>query len=125
LHGCTVDSASCPALKRQLKKLEKKYRKIRSDLEESIPEIERDYQSACYPARIPRLKLKYEVWKYSFGSTDLRRHPRDSFRIIGVFLDEDKGEKRTMIFILCYFKGDKEDVTAEEISKAVQEMLDP
>ena len=88
-----------------------------------VPDIERDYSVSCQAARIPKRKLGIEHWKYQFGSTDLRRSPSNSFRVIGVFLkDEEEGRERILYLSLAYFKGDKEDVTDNEVRDAVAEL---
>lgn len=120
---CKVDCSSSPTLARLLRKLRKKYRHIESDLMLVVPEIERDYTVNCAAARLPKRKLGIEHWKYSFGSTDLRRSAANSFRVIGIFLeDETDGQERTLYLSICYFKGDKQDVTDEEVTKAVEEL---
>jgi hypothetical protein len=88
-----------------------------------VPDIERDYCISCQAARIPKRKLGIEHWKYQFGSTDLQRSPSNSFRVIGIFLeDEQEGKDRTLYLSIAYFKGDKEDVTDQEVRDAVAEL---
>jgi hypothetical protein len=60
-----------------------------------------------------------------FGSSDLRRHPRESFRVIGIFLDpEESGKERTMFLCLVFFKGDQQDVSPEEVRQAVGRLME-
>lgn len=88
-----------------------------------VPDIAADYTQACNAARPPKRKLGIEYWKYDFGSTDLQRSPRNSFRVIGVFLTpEEAGKERTMYMSIAYFKGDKSDVTEQEVKDAVDEL---
>ena len=123
MPSCKVDCTTSPTLCRLLRRLRKKYRHIEKDLMMVIPDIEGDYSISCQAARIPKRKLGIEHWKYQFGSTDLQRSPSNSFRVIGIFLeDEEPNKERTMYLSLAYFKGDKEDVTDEEVRNAVAEL---
>jgi hypothetical protein len=123
LARCKADSTTSPTLARLLRKLRKKYRHIEGDLAAVIPEIEADYTTACNAARPPKRKLGIEHWKYDFGSTDLQRSPRNSFRVIGIFLEQEaEGKERTMFLSIAYFKGDQADITDEEVKDAVAEL---
>jgi hypothetical protein len=120
LARCKVDCTSSPTLARLLRKLRKKYRHIEADLALIVPELEADYANSCNAARVPKRKLGIEYWKYDFGSTDLQRSPRNSFRVIGIFLDAEKeGKERTLYLSIAYFKGDQGDVTEKEVTDAV------
>jgi len=125
LATCKVDRQTSPTLAKLLKKLKKKYPHIDDDLSEVIPEIAADYTKACNAARPPKRKLDWEWWKYDFGSSDLRRHPRDSFRVVGIFLEpEAPGKERTMFLSLAFFKGDQPDVTSDEVRHAVGRLME-
>lgn len=94
-----VDCTTSPTLARLLRKLRKKYRHIEDDLMLIIPDIEADYDnpSTWNAARPPKRKLGIEYWKYDFGSSDLKRSPRNSFRVVGIFLEApEDGKERTM-----------------------------
>jgi hypothetical protein len=120
LARCKVDCTSSPTLARLLRKLRKKYRHIEADLALIVPELEADHANSCNAARVPKRKLGLEYWKYDFGSTDLQRSPRNSFRVIGIFLDaEEEGKERTLYLSIAYFKGDQDDVTDKEVLDAV------
>jgi hypothetical protein len=124
LARCVVDHTTSPTLARLLRKLKKKYPHIEDDLAAVIPEIAADYTAACNAARPPKRKIQWEFWKYDFGSSDLRRHPRESFRVIGIFLvPEESGKERTMYLCIAFFKGDQPDVSNEEITKAVGQLM--
>jgi hypothetical protein len=127
LATCKVDRTTSPTLASLLKKLKKKYPHIEDDLNEIIPLIEADYtsQTTIFASRPPKRKLDFEFWKYYFGSTDLRRPPLHSFRVVGVFLEpEEPGKVRTMYLSIAFFKGDQEDVTSEEVKKAVGRLME-
>lgn len=120
---CKVDCVSSPTFAKLLRKLSKKYPHIRGDLEAVIPDIGADYMNNCHASRPPKRKLNVEHWKYEFGSTDLRRGPRHSFRLIGVFLEPaEEAKDRTLFLCLVYFKGDKADVTEDEVRDTVAEL---
>ena len=120
---CKVDCTSSPTLAKLLRKLSKKYRHIQSDLAAIVPEIEADYTYNCNANRVPKRNLGLEYWKYDFGSTDLQRSPRNSFRVIGIFLEpEEEGKERTLYLSIAYFKGDKDDVTEQEVLDAVAQL---
>ncbi|MDP9159503.1 MAG: hypothetical protein M3O09_04645 [Acidobacteriota bacterium] len=120
---CKVDCSSSPTLAKLLRKLRKKYRHIESDLAAVVPEIEADYTRNCNAARPPKRKIGIEHWKYDFGSTDLQRSPRNSFRVIGIFLEgEQEGKERTLYLCIAYFKGDQDDVSEQEVLNAVAEL---
>lgn len=117
---CKVDCAKSPSLAKLLRRLRKKYRHVESDLAKIVPDIEADYTYNCNAARPPKRKGAIEYWKYDVGSTDLQRSPRNSFRVVGAFLEpEEERKERTLYLILMYFKGDKTDVTEEEVADAV------
>ena len=118
---CVVDRNTSPTLAKLLRKLKKKYPHIEDDLNGVVPDIEADYTTACNAARPPKRQLEWEFWKYDFGSSDLRRHPRESFRVIGIFLDAaaEDGKLRTMFLSIAFFKGSQADVSNDEIKKAV------
>jgi hypothetical protein len=123
LARCKVDCTNAPTLSRILHKLRKKYRHIDADLSSVVPEIEADYTYNCNAARPPKRKGTIEYWKYDVGSTDLRRSPRNSFRVAGAFLEpEEEGKERTLYLVLMWFKGDKADITEEEVADAVAKL---
>jgi len=125
LARCKIDRTTSPTLAKLLKKLRKKYPHIEDDLLEIIPKIEADYTSACGAARPPKRKLELEWWKYDFGSSDLRRHPRESFRVVGIFLEPEEPDKvRTMFLCIAFFKGDQAEVSSEEVRKAVGRLME-
>jgi hypothetical protein len=125
LARCVIDSKTSPTLAKLLRKLRKKYPHIEDDLVAVIPEIAADYTTACNAARPPKRKIPWEFWKYDFGSSDLHRHPRESFRVIGIFLEaEEAGKERTMYLSIAFFKGNQSDVSNEEVSKAVGRLME-
>jgi hypothetical protein len=122
-----VDRTTSPTLANLLKKLKKKYPHIEDDLKEIIPLIEKDYDNphTCHAGRPPKRRIGIEFWKYYFGSTDLRRPPINSFRVVGIFLEpEEEGKVRTMYLSIVFFKGDQEDVSSEEVQKAVGKLME-
>jgi hypothetical protein len=104
-----------------LTSLAKKYPKVSKDLRDAIQQIETDYSRECYAVAISGFNRM--VWEYSYGSTDLNRGPRKSFRVIGVFLGETEGG--SMYFILTFFKGDKASESDKTIEKAIERLGRP
>lgn len=107
-----------------LRKLRKKYRRIEADLGSVVPEIEADYTYNCNAARPPKRRGSIEYWKYDVGSSDLKRSPRNSFRVAGAFLEpEEEGKERILFLILMWFKGDRQDdLTEDEVADAVAKL---
>jgi hypothetical protein len=124
MSPCGVDDASSPTFRSQSSRFLKKHKKLKSDLNDAMSDISKDYKNACDAARVPNRKFDpvvKEVWKYSIKSTDLRRSHKNAFRAIGVFLDEEqRGQLRTLYLVLFYFKGDKADFDKEELEQAVK-----
>ena len=120
---CKVDRTTSPTLARLIRKLSKKYRHIDEELSAIVPLIEADYTTACNGARPPKRKTGIEHWKYDFGSKDLQRSPRNSFRAVGLFLDSgDSSVERTMFLTIVFFKGDQADISEIELRTAVGEL---
>ncbi len=122
-----MDRTTSPTLAKLLKKLRKKYPHIEDDLNEIIPDIEKDYNNyeTWFASRPPKRKIDIEFWKYYFGSSDLRRPPNNSFRVIGIFLEpEQVGKVRTMYLSIVFFKGDQQDVSSEEVMHAVGRLME-
>jgi len=124
MNPCDVDDSSSPTFHSQFSTFAKKHRKLKDDLAAAIETIGRDYKNACDAARVPNRNFKEpikEVWKYSIKSTDLQRSPKNGFRAVGVFLDEQStdGKPRTMYLALFYFKGDQADFGKDELERAV------
>jgi hypothetical protein len=72
------------------------------------------------PHALRRENSASNTGKYDFGSTDLQRSPRNSFRVVGIFLEpEEEGKERTIYLSIAFFKGDQSDVTEQEILDAV------
>jgi hypothetical protein len=119
LAQCKIELDASRTFRRNLESLEKKYRHIREDLEDAIAAIEADHeQNAFFPVALRGFNRR--VWKYSFGSRDLRKHPRESFRMICTFLDDMPG---VLYPVLCFWKGSKEDASAQEVKDAVDALV--
>lgn len=122
LAQCTLNISASKTFKRNLATLEKKYRRIREDLQLAIAGIEADHEeNAFYPVALRTFRRR--VWKYSFGSSDLRRHPRECFRLICTFVDESPSERPVLYAILCFWKGDQEDASNIEIKNTIAALV--
>ncbi|MCI0484964.1 MAG: hypothetical protein L0Y78_10325 [candidate division NC10 bacterium] len=115
---CRIDIDASPTFQKLLRKLQRTCRKINEDLTEAFESIEKDYTKAAQANAIP--KYANTVWKYRCKSSDLRRGAQGGFRIIAYY-HQSNG---TLYPILIYLKTEKEDVSAEEIQKAIQALKD-
>jgi len=116
---CKVDVTTSKTFSRQLRSLEKKYRKIRTDLEDAVSAIEADHEHNGFNPVAVR-KFGRRVWEYSFGSTDMRKHPRESFRMICAFTEPPT---QTLYAIICFWKGDQQYATEDEISDGIELLI--
>jgi len=117
LTRCRIDLSS-PTYLRSLRQLRKKYRNIEDDLAKTFRIIEGDHETPGAHA-VSLHGFGRTVWKYDCRSSDLRKHPRECFRIVAVFLDDNR---ETLYPIILYFKGDKGDTTEKEIKHAMREL---
>ncbi len=121
---CTIDSESFPAFRRCLKELTKKFRKAEGDFAQLVSEVQKDYKSACNAFCVPMPSmpdLQRRVWKYDFKSSDLKKHPRDCFRFVGL-LDSPDSDPAIMRALFCYFKGDRENISPKEIQELAKRL---
>ena len=113
---CRIDADASPKFQKLLRKLERDYRRIKEDLREAFRRIEEAYTKAAHATAIPRFGGR--VWKYRWRSSDLQRGAQGSIRIIA-FHDPDNN---VLYPILVYVKSEKEDVSAQEIEKAIDDL---
>lgn len=113
---CEIDVDASPKFRVLLKRLLKKYRKIKDDLKAVFEEIERDYETAAGATQIRG--WEGTVWKHRCQSTDMRSGRSGGFRIIS-FVVTDR-EPHVLYPILIYAKPEKTDVTAVEVAEAVK-----
>jgi hypothetical protein len=122
--NCTVD-LSYPAFQKELQHLRKKYPKVVTDLAAHSARIEADYTDPkLHAVRVPmgiHGDSTFEVWKYDMGSSDLKRHPRECFRVLYICLDPTATPRKLSAFTI-YWKGDRSDIRPAEIRKIVDDL---
>ena len=99
-----------PGFKRNLRRLARKYRSIRSDLSPLIDEI----VTGLLPGRrIPR--SKYHILKARVASSDLQRGKSGGYRVI--YLVE--ADRRVLITV--YAKTEQGDVSEDDLRRIIAE----
>jgi hypothetical protein len=123
LSQCTVDR-SYSGFRRALKQLQKKFPKIDLDLQDAIDKIQKDYENACNAFCVPMPNLpdlQRRIFKYDIGSRDLRKHPRECFRLICAFLPSH-GDSRILSALLLYHKSDVSNISAKDIAEEIKKL---
>ncbi len=98
-----------------LKILKKKYRHIKDDIIDMICRLESD---ATVGDPVPGWGR--EIWKIRAASTDMKKGKSGAFRIIYFFKEND----RKVYLLTVYFKGDKKDISPDEIGKLLKNLCD-
>jgi mRNA-degrading endonuclease RelE of RelBE toxin-antitoxin system len=98
-----------------LKFLRKKYRHIKDDIIDIIRRLESDA-----PLGDPVPGWEREIWKIRIASSDMNKGKSGAFRIIYLFKEND----RKVYLLTIYFKGDKEDISPDEIEKLLKKLCD-
>ncbi len=98
-----------------LKILKKKYRHIKDDIIDIIRRLESD---ATLGDPVPGWDR--EIWKIRAASSDMKRGKSGAFRIIYLFKEND----RKVYLLTVYFKGDKDDISDDEIEKLLKKLCD-
>jgi hypothetical protein len=122
LPKCTVDSDSCATFQKNLKQLRKKYHRVDQDLADAVVAIEADYASACNAFCMPMPgfpEYQRRVYKYDWRSTDIGKHPRECFRLVGVFLDAPSTSPK-LTLLLAYYKGDRANVIPKDVAAEIK-----
>jgi mRNA-degrading endonuclease RelE of RelBE toxin-antitoxin system len=98
-----------------LKILKKKFRHIKNDIIDTIRKLESDA-----PLGDPVPGWDREIWKIRAASLDMKRGKSGAFRIIYLFKEDD-----CKVYLLTiYFKGDKEDISPDEIENLLKRLCD-
>ncbi len=85
----------------QLKPLTKKYRHLKNDLISVLENFNKETS----------IDLGNSLYKIRIKSSDIRKGKNKSFRLI-IFVWQDKN---TLVPIVIYFKGDKENISKKEL----------
>ncbi len=107
-----IDVRFTPGFKRNLRRLTRKYRHIKSDLEPLIQEIE----AGRLPGhQIPR--VENEIYKARVANSDLQRGKSGGYRII--YLVETPTRR---ILVTVYSKTQQADVTVGDLRRLIKEL---
>jgi addiction module RelE/StbE family toxin len=100
-----------PRFKKDLKRLAKKYRQIKSDIS---PFIEKLQNRDLLGDRIPG--TQYVVYKARAKNSDLQKGQSSGYRIIYLVPQHD-----TMILLTIYAKSDQPDIRPYQIEQIIKE----
>ncbi len=99
------------AFKRQLKRLSRKYRRIRSDITPILEQL----NTGGYPGdQIPG--VGYTLYKVRAPNRDAKRGTRGGYRIIYYLRTEDD-----VLLVAIYSKTEQSDISADKIQKILHE----
>jgi mRNA-degrading endonuclease RelE of RelBE toxin-antitoxin system len=99
------------AFKRQLKRLARKYRHIRSDVEPVIDQLDAGERPGDQIQEIDR-----EVYKVRVKNTDARRGKSGGYRIL--YCLQTAGD---VVLVTIYSKSDQSDIDDAEVRRIIQE----
>ena len=112
---CRIDLAS-PTFRRLIAEYQRRYSRTKDDLAKAFSRIEQDPEHAAHARRM--IGFGASVWKYRCRQSDVSRGTRGGYRIIAVY-DAANAILRP---IVLYAKVDREDVSAAEVKRAIQEL---
>ncbi|MCB0208133.1 MAG: type II toxin-antitoxin system RelE/ParE family toxin [Anaerolineae bacterium] len=100
-----------PEFKRNLRALSKKYRRIRSDVQPVIDQL----QAGNFVGdQIPR--VKYTIFKLRVKNSDIGKGKRSGYRFIYYLKTQTE-----VILVTIYSKLEQSDISAEQIRRILQE----
>lgn len=99
------------AFKRQLKRLRRKYRRIRTDIEPLIEAL-----SAGDTPGDQIQGIGYTVYKARVRNTDAGRGKRGGYRVIYYLADRD-----AVLLVTVYSKTEQSDISADQIQQIIEE----
>jgi mRNA-degrading endonuclease RelE of RelBE toxin-antitoxin system len=98
-------------LKRNLRRLVKKYRHIRSDIKPIIKQLQ---LGEILGDQIPR--VRYVLYKVRIRNTDVQRGKSVGYRLIYCFQDTEQ-----IVLVTIYSKFDQNDVSSTQIYNILEE----
>ena len=110
----SVDIEYTPEFKRALRKLAKKYRHIRSDVQ---PVIEQIQAGNFVGDQVPG--TGHPIFKVRVRNSDIPKGKRSGYRLIYYLKTQTK-----VILVTVYSKPDQGDITAQQICKILKEYED-
>lgn len=113
---CRIDIEASPTFQRLLREYQRRYPRTRADLVDAFSRIEQDPEHAAHAT--PLIGFGRRVWKYRSKHSDLSRGARGGYRIIAVY----DGGNAILWPILLYAKVDRDDVPADVVKRAVEEI---
>jgi len=99
------------AFKRQLKRLSRKYRRIRADMQPLIDDLTAGER--------PGDQIQgagYTVYKVRVRNTDARRGKSGGYRVIYYLVDRDD-----VLLVTVYSKTEQDDIEADKIQRIIEE----
>ena len=98
-----------PEFEKEVLRLNQKFRNIKKDIEQLIDELSKE----------PKLgeSLGKNTYKIRVKNSDINKGKRAGYRVITYVIDEYEKIK----FITIYFKGEKEDISKNELSELIRE----
>ncbi len=99
---------------KSIKILNKKYSRIKDDLLKTIQQLEVD---PAIGNSIPG--WNNEVWKIRTASSDVKKGKSGGFRTVYF----QKAESRQVYLLFTYFKGEKVDISRNEIQKLLRQLM--
>jgi mRNA-degrading endonuclease RelE of RelBE toxin-antitoxin system len=114
-YGMNYEVYLTDTFQKSLKILKKKYRHIKDDIIDIIRKLESDA-----PLGDPVPGWDREIWKIRVASADMKRGKSGAFRIIYLFKENDFN----IYLLTVYFKGDKDDVSSDDIGKLLKNLCD-
>jgi len=101
--------------KKDLKRLNKKYRNIRADVQTFIEQLERGETPGDQVQGV-----KYTVYKARIKSTDMAKGARGSYRVIYYIRTTDH-----IFLVTMYAKSEQSDISQDEIRRIVETLEPP
>ena len=115
---CKLDTSTSPNIRRDIKKLSKKFHDLDDGLKTLITSVESDHTSACHATRLrfpQHPELQGKVWKYDLSCPSLKKHPRESMRLICIFLDDPK----KLYAIWCFHRPGNDAILGKDVAPLV------
>jgi len=98
---------------KSIKALKKKYPHVKDDLLHQIKTLENDPATGD-----PIPGWNKEIWKLRVASSDIKKGKRGGFRVIYLW----KAGERTIYLLASYFKGEKAEITKNEIESLIKKL---
>jgi len=109
----SYDIFTIPAFDRAVRRLSRKYRHIKADLQRLVEELRENPF-----AGVAILGYGHQVWKIRLASIDMQAGKRGGYRVIYA-LDQNES---ACFLLYIYLKPTKADVTAGELEEMLQEL---